>query len=173
MLDDELEVLAICSGALDRLDEEKLPRALTYLVSRYAKDLPITLGGKTADQRGTSDDLGKSSGVSSETLAELFDAANPKSEKEKALVAAYWVQFSEGEAEFQSQIVNAKLRDLGHQIKNITDAFSQLQDEKPARLVQLKKSGSSKQARKTYKVTEAGRRSVDAMLQTGLVEASR
>jgi DNA-binding PadR family transcriptional regulator len=38
-------------------------------------------------------------------------------------------------------------------------------DEKPQLVVQLKKSGSTQQARKQYKVTEAGKAAVQRMLQ--------
>jgi DNA-binding PadR family transcriptional regulator len=38
-------------------------------------------------------------------------------------------------------------------------------NEKPQRVVQLKKSGTTQQARKQYKVTEAGKAAVRRMLQ--------
>ena len=57
-----------------------------------------------------------------ESLAELFHAAGPKTEKDKALVAAYWVQVCENQATFQSQSLNDQLKDLGHGIGNITEA---------------------------------------------------
>jgi DNA-binding PadR family transcriptional regulator len=57
------------------------------------------------------------------------------------------------------------MKHLGHGVKNITSALSSLMNEKPQRVVQLKKSGSTKQARKQYKVTEAGKNAVRRMLE--------
>jgi len=94
----------------------------------------------------------------------LFDAAHAKTEKEKALVAAYWVQISQGQPSFPAQILNSSLKDLGHGVSNITDSLDALKTEKPALILQLKKSGTSKQARKTYKLTAEGARRVQQMI---------
>ena len=48
------------------------------------------------------------------------------------------------------------LKDLGHRASNITDALSSAMKEKPALIIQVKKSGSARQARKLYKLTDAG-----------------
>ena len=81
-------------------------------------------------------------------IAELYAAAAPESEFDKALVAGYWFQFVDGRPEFGSQEINSALKNLGHPIKNITSAFDSLKSRKPASVMQVKKSGSSRQARK-------------------------
>ena len=96
-------------------------------------------------------------------FAELFHAAGPDSEKEKALVAAYWIQQSSGVDQFASQQINTELKHIGYGVTNITDALSQLISDRPNLVIQLTKSGSTKQARKTYKVTESGNRRVEEM----------
>jgi len=63
-----------------------------------------------------------------------------------------------------SDIYNASLKDLGHGLSNVTVALDGLKDEKPALILQLKKSGTSKQARKTYKLTVEGAKRVRQML---------
>lgn len=83
------------------------------------------------------------------------------------MVAAYWVQVCQGTGSFQSQSLNDGLKDLGHGIGNITEALSQLKDDRPALLLQLKKSGNTRQARKTYKLTQAGMKRVEEMTQGG------
>ena len=99
-----------------------------------------------------------------EAFAELFEATNPSTEREKGLVAAYWAQICQAQPSFGSQALNDALKDLGHGVGNITDALSALKDERPALLLQLKKSGTSKQARKTYKLTQEGIRRVQSMI---------
>ena len=56
------------------------------------------------------------------------------------------------------------MKDLGHGVGNITDALTALKEERPALILQLKKSGTSKQARKTYKLTQEGIRRVQGMM---------
>jgi DNA-binding PadR family transcriptional regulator len=56
------------------------------------------------------------------------------------------------------------LKHIGYGVVNITDALNQLISDRPSFVIQLTKSGSSKQARKTYKITDAGMRRVSEML---------
>jgi len=56
------------------------------------------------------------------------------------------------------------LKNLGHGIGNVTRACSALIAEKPALLMQVKKAGSTKQARKQYRLTTAGIQRVREML---------
>jgi hypothetical protein len=51
-------------------------------------------------------------------------------------------------------------------VKHITSAFDTLKARKPAAVMQLKKSGSTRQARKTYKLTVAGKNAVELMIGT-------
>ncbi len=98
------------------------------------------------------------------TLAELHDTANPRSIKERVLVAAYWLQVIEGADSFVSYSVNQALKDLGHGVSNMTGAFDALKRQTPALVLQLKKAGKSRQARKTYKLTKAGIVAVEEMI---------
>lgn len=98
------------------------------------------------------------------TFAELFDAADPQTAADKALVAGYWLQVCEGNESFDGQRANKELTHLGHKIGNITNALTALNSLKPSLAIQLKKSGSTRQARKTYKITVAGVEAVKAML---------
>lgn len=94
----------------------------------------------------------------------MFHKFDPSSEGEKALIAAYYKMRDKGENSFSSQEINTELKSLGYGVKNITDAISSCMAQKPALIIQLKKSGSSKQARKVYKITDAGIRYVENRL---------
>lgn len=71
----------------------------------------------------------------------------------------------QGHEHFASQAVNKELQNLGHALSNVTDAFKQLQNKKPALAIQVKKSGRSQQARKQYKLTQAGIDVINSMAQ--------
>lgn len=98
------------------------------------------------------------------SLAELYDAAQPKSQSDKALVCGYWLQICQGAENFDAFSVNKELKNLGQGVPNITSALDVLKAQKPALALQLKKAGKSRQARKTYKVTVAGIKAVEAMI---------
>ena len=100
------------------------------------------------------------------TFGELYSAASPNSDVDRTLVAAYWRQYVEGADEFGSQELNGLLKNLGYKIANITSAFDLLKSRKPAFVIQLKKAGTTRQARKSFKVTEAGKQAVETMVST-------
>jgi hypothetical protein len=166
---DELEAMKKIAGALEPLDEAARQRALQWAISRFRGIQSGTpKSGSAAHQVfELANDLSDGPQQRFETFAELFQAANPTSEKEKALIASYWEQVCLSQPSFASQSLNTGLKDLGHGIGNITEALTALKNERPALVLQLKKSGTSKQARKTYKITQEGMRRVQLMMRTG------
>jgi uncharacterized protein CbrC (UPF0167 family) len=98
------------------------------------------------------------------TFAELFSKASPSSNGEKALVTGYWLQVCGGADSFTAAAANKELMNLGHKVANITDAIDSMKNLKPQLILQLKKSGTSRQARKVYKVSHEGVTRVEAMI---------
>lgn len=98
------------------------------------------------------------------TFAELYASANPSSNGEKALVAGYWLQICGEEGTFTAAAANKQLMHLGHKVANITDAIDTMKDVKPQLILQLKKSGTSRQARKLYKLSHEGVTKVESMI---------
>lgn len=97
-------------------------------------------------------------------MAELDDAAAPKSNADTALIAGYWLQVCQGAETFDGFSANRELKHLGKGIANITHALESLKNQKPSLALQLRKSGKSQQARKTFKLTVAGIKAVEAMI---------
>ena len=97
-------------------------------------------------------------------VATLFVAANPTTGAEKALVVGYWLQVSQGREDWDGFSVNTELKHLGHGLKNVTDALDSLIEQRPQLVIQTKKSGKSKQARKQYRLTVEGVKRVSQML---------
>lgn len=97
-------------------------------------------------------------------IAELFAAASPKRGPEKALVAAYWIQQIQGRQDFDAQTINTELKHLGHGVANITVTLGALINLRPQLVIQLRKSGTAMQARKTYRLTREGIQRVERMI---------
>jgi len=158
--DKELEALRAIKEALSPLDQPAVRRVLQWASARFL-------------EANLQDALDQESAGADETAAlteftdpaDLFEKANPRSAREKALVIGYWLQYCQGAAEFEAQQVNKHLKNLGHRISNITSALGRLMKTRPQLVVQTKKAGTTKQARKKYKVTEAGKRVVEDMLK--------
>lgn len=105
-------------------------------------------------------------------LGEFMEQADPQNQTDRVLVIGSWLQKTSPDG-FGSQLVNNELKEMGHPIKNITRKLDALIDRKPAYVRQVGKSGRSKQARKKYKLTDAGQKRVTALLRgEGKSEAS-
>jgi hypothetical protein len=164
-MQEELRVMGVISELLEPLDQAARQRVINWVMATLAisgPTAPVVRANADTMLRGPN---GHSEPTSA-TFAEFFHEASPRSEKEKALVAAHWIQRSSGVDQFNAQQVNSELKNIGYRVANITDALSQLMSERPNLVIQLTKSGSSKQARKTYKVTDAGSRRVTEMLDS-------
>jgi len=175
MADPEIDAMSALATALADLDEDARGRVLRWAGERYGVNLKTSTGGRHG--AGAADGAGGRAGteVTDEEIAEeapvyehfadLFGRAQPNTDADKALVAAYWLQAIQGHNTWQSAALQKELKNLGHAIGNITDALSKNMEKKPQRIVQLLKSGSAKQARKTYKVTHEGLVYVQGMLR--------
>ncbi|HHI78551.1 MAG TPA: hypothetical protein ENK02_01075 [Planctomycetes bacterium] len=163
-LSGEIQAMSVIEGALEPLEEDVRRRVLRWAAERFGVVLapePSPRGGARSPQQETDTSGGTEE---YEALADLYAAAAPKTEADRALVAGYWFQYVQGESELEGARVNKELKQLGHGVANITRAFDGLKAKTPALVMQTRKSGSTKQARKKYKLTNAGKQEVERML---------
>jgi hypothetical protein len=176
MSDPEIDAMSSVASALSDLDEEAKGRVLRWAADRFG----ITLGQDGREGARTSDlagdetdeeaDEGAKDGVelkAYEDFAELYDAAGPNNDDERVLAAAFWRQKIQGQASFQSLDLNRDLKNLGHAVGGINKVLGRSIQQKPALVLQLRKSGNSQQARKTYKLTGEGVKTVERMIRNG------
>lgn len=150
--DPEITAMATLKGALEPLDEEVRLHVIRWVNERFG-------GGKG---RGIQGQANVDRGDEFEEIETLFNAANPRTGAEKALVGGYWLQEIRREDGFESAKVNSELKNLGHGVGNITRAFDDLKKQKMA--MQVHKSGKTKQGRKKYKITGDGIKKVKNMI---------
>jgi hypothetical protein len=157
--DPELEAMTTVAGALDTIkdDDKMVARVLRWARERYTG----TADPDVATRRGA---VATADPGEYEDAATLYSAAAPRTEPERALVVGYWFQVHQGMKDFDSQRVNSELKNMGHGVGNITEAFSRLIERKPQYVIQTRKSGTARQARKLYRVTNEGIKRVQAML---------
>ncbi len=177
MADPEIEAMSAVATAVAALQEDERDRVLRWAAERYGVTLGRSCGRRgAAGGGGAADDTARGDVTEDEIaaeapefehFAELFAAAQPKTNEDKALVAAYWLQEIKGQNKWQAASLQTELKNTGNAIANITDALSGNMRQKPPRIIQLQKSGSARQARKTYKVTREGLGYVQLMLGHG------
>ena len=155
MPDLEIAAMAKLAEALEDLDHESISRVLRWASDKY-KIASSAAGSKSGSGSATS------GGVFSD-FPDLYDAAGPETETDRALVAGYWIQESQNSTEWDSQTANSALKNLGHPVSNITKALDRLMESRPSLVMQTRKDGSSRQARKKYKLTLEGVRRVVEM----------
>jgi hypothetical protein len=163
----EFEATRAVYNALEPLDDDARERVVKHIAGMLEISAPMVAETKTAASNGAGEEteVQTTTGVPAfKTFAELFDAADPKTAADKALVAGYWLQVCQQAENFDGQGANKELNHLGHKLTNITNALSALNSLRPSLAIQLAKSGSSQQARKTYKITVAGVEAVKVML---------
>lgn len=167
-VDPEIQAMASIAATLASLDAESQDRVLHWAAAKFG------VPGKgigTAAVHNDNDTKEQAQSDSFADFVDLFDEVNPDSNLEKALTGAYWLQVVQGASSWQSQQVNTLLKDTGNGIDNIVDAFSSAQSKTPALVRQMAKSGKSRQARKTYKLTTSGVKYIAAKIG-GEVDAS-
>lgn len=185
-MDLEIEAMGKVSKALGSLEEEARGRVIRWAAERYG----VTLGaaprrqaagtggnggvggfvGGELDDEDELDDHHNHHDVETPTwdhFAELYHASGASTHPEGMLVAAYWVQVLKKQESFGSLELNKLLKDLGHGVTGTAKVMTTLIAKKPALILQLRKSGKSQQARKTYKLTDAGKKAVEQMIAKG------
>lgn len=171
MSDPEIDAMTAVAGALGDLDSGARQRVLNWAAERF--DVP------TADSRprgasgreGDGETLGggdQPDPPQFEHLAELFAATSPTGEADRAIVTAYWLQTLQGSDTWQASDLQREVGGLGLKISRAARAIGAHTDANPPRALCLKKSGTSKQSRFTYKLTPDGVKYVQAMLTSSV-----
>jgi hypothetical protein len=98
---------------------------------------------------------------------ELVEKWEPQTQSEWALLGAYFFQVTRKNQSVTALQVNNELKQHGQNIANITASFDENIEANPALMRQTGKSGTSKQAKKTYVVTTSGINFVNDQLNGG------
>ncbi len=160
-MDPEIKAMSVVAEALSELTPEAAGRVLAWVSARFGLvALEPVVAASVAETGGP---IAKPVFSS---FHELFDLANPESGTDRALVAGYWFQELQHIDDLDSFQLNRALKDLGHESGNITRDLDHLNARTPRLVMQVRKEGSTKQARKKYRLTREGIRAVERMIGT-------
>jgi hypothetical protein len=168
----ELSAMVQVEQALVDLSEDERGRVLSWAGSRFGVALALpkasssnaskTLPANEEDESQQQVEAANPEEISS--LAEFYDLASPSTDSEKVLVVGYWFQYKEGAQELEALKINNQLKHLGHGVSNVSRALEMHKSQKPALMIQKRKEGATKQARKKFVVTNEGKKFVEKML---------
>ena len=172
-MDPEIEAMSKVADALGSVDETTQQRVIRWAAERFGVVISAGRKQQRDEERSPRGNGGDGAEIDADgppstftSIADLFVAASPKTGPEKVLVAAYWLQVLQQGSDITSFAVNQELKNLGHAVNSINKVFDVLMEQKPQLAVQLKKGGTSKQARKRYKLTHAGIGKVESMIKS-------
>jgi hypothetical protein len=140
----EVRALARVVEAVDGLDASAAQRVLEWAWKRF-------VGAVSHEPPASRAPVGEHV-----DLADLYVGARPVTDADKVLVVAYWHQVNKKKENLDAQTIHGDLKNLGYGVSNVTRACSALIREKPQLMIQVKKAGSTRQARKQYRLTAAG-----------------
>jgi hypothetical protein len=161
--DPEIRAMYQIKEALSSLDKEAVERVLRWAADRFK----VPLAPSFNEQEKAAEGKKAQSSKQFQSFDELYEMANPSTNADKVLVAGYWFQEIQGQKNLTSYEVNKQLKDLGHRIPRINKTFDSLINNRPQLVIQVEKGGSTKQARRKYKLTKEGIRKVEQMLEAG------
>ncbi|MGE0640202.1 MAG: hypothetical protein AB7G12_13790 [Thermoanaerobaculia bacterium] len=162
----EIEAMGVIANAFAKLGTGSRARVLDWAYRFYLQSGSNARESTVGSVRNVAEAHPIATNAPAETMdiATLFARSNPGTEGEKALVAGYFFQRLQGMEDFDSFTLNSELKHLGHGVTNITRALGSLIGVKPQLVMQTRKEGKSKQARKRYKLTLEGQKRVERML---------
>ena len=166
-LDPELNAMSIASGVISDIeDDEARIRVVEWLVKKFGAE-PQAQEQRHAGVGMEGEAKGVDEATSFDLFSDLYDATNPSTNMARTLVGGYWLQVQGGQQAWDSFSVNKLLKDVGYGVDSISHRLTDAQSQKPALVRQVSKSGKSRQARKTYRLTQAGIKFIESLIGTG------
>jgi len=155
-IDPEIDAMSKVYAALQDLEDDQRQRVLDWISSKLGLTVKKASKQQKVDDSVTDDTNTESDLECYDTVADLFSLATVKTEPQKVLLVAAFLQKKLEKTELTSKEINDELKNLGHKVSNITSAVNGLLNRKPQLMIQTRKEGVHKQAQKKFKVTVAG-----------------
>lgn len=165
----ELEVMNELVTVFDGLDKGELRRIIAWLEDYFDvyeeecicadapesdENIAETAEGLPYDEADNEDHLGSSS--EPQDFEDLYNRVSPKTAIQKIVTAAYWLETHDEKDSWKSFEANKLLKSLGIKVSSVSGTLA-LESKKDIPFVELlAKSGDSMQARKTFRLSDAG-----------------
>ena len=164
----ELKAMQITYSAIKGLDDDAKKRLIDWLIGKFSLGVKKEIAQNFVSNDLRTENYNDIHEILSRSvqIAEIFGQLEPKTDSEKVLIVAAFLQENQGLAELTSRQINDELKHLGHGVSNITTSIGMLINKRPNMMIQTRKEGKSQQAQKKYKVTAEGFKMVMEMFKS-------
>jgi hypothetical protein len=163
----ELKAMNDVYDALKSLEDEAKKRVIDWVIGKFSLGPQKRRLGGWPEERSEEFGGNKVEFASFKSVADLFANANPKTDADKVLITAAYLQETKNLDELAGREINKQLHHLGYGVGNITAAITSLMNKRPQLMIQTRKEGRTKQAQKKYKVTTEGTAAAKKMIFSG------
>ena len=165
----ELVVMDDVAKILRDLGSDEQRRVINWLADYFDiyEDDDIEFGGfvvEDGDEEAVVEDEVEPVEPEPDTFATFYERVAPKTAIQKVITSAYWLETQDGLDSWTSFAANKLLKSLGVKISSVSGTLAIEAKKDDSRIVVLEKSGSSMQGRKTFRLSEAGKRFVEDRL---------
>jgi len=152
------------NAALSSYDPVMREQARDILFKEAFGSIPVKQRPTIESTSGSGTQSGEQDEKTKMEFNALIEKWTPTTQADWALLAAYYFQRILGHQNVTGFQVNKELKQYGYAATNITDCFTANMETEPARVLQTKKAGKSRQGKKQYLVTIAGIKYVEDRL---------
>ena len=162
----ELEAIQTIANIMSELSAGERRRVAAWLSAYAEEDAPASATSDRADSSGYAwsgiGSDGAGAGADAEptspmdSFEALYETVAPKTNGQKAVVAAYWLEKHDGLESWTTHNVNKQLQALGARVSSLSIVLSNEVKSKDPKVHMLEKQGGSMQARKSFALTQAG-----------------
>lgn len=172
-MDPELEALSKINDTINDLPEDAKIRVVAWLINKYSiySNQPVNASvspKKLLSENGVEEkeivDGNDQLIATFSNPADLFAKCSPSKSGEKILVVAAYLQTKNSGKDLSGYEINQVLKNMGHKVESFSHRMDTLMGQKPQLMIQTKKCGNSKQGKKSYRVTDAGMKEVEKLI---------
>lgn len=164
----EIAAMTAVAEAFKPLVPDQIERVLEWANKHYLKrSVPAAKATSLASAVAAADSTDPESAQGRVDFPSLLGSARATSGVDRVLLAGYYFQAILGQGDFDGFSLNRELKNAGHASGNITRDLDGLMAKTPQLVIQTRKQGTSRQARKLYRLTAAGLQAAKALMGLG------
>lgn len=171
-MDSELEALNKINEAIRELPEDAKVRVIAWLINKYSIHSghspvltpKVLTNVDTHNEQENIIEPDVMSITSYATAADLLAKCNPNKENEKILIVSAFLQAKNPTKDLTGYEVNHTLKNIGHKVNDFSHNIDSLMKRKPQLMIQTKKSGNTRQAKRNYRVTDEGMKEIERLV---------
>ena len=157
----ELSAMQQIANIVADLTPAERRRVGAWLVEFAKEDVPLATKEPAAtisdsDPALTEPDTDVAQDKAYTTFAELYEAVAPRKGAQKAAVAGYWLETTNGQESWKASEVNKLLKSIDVKVSSMSIVLTNAVKATNALVIELERLGDTERSRKTFRLSEHG-----------------